>query len=372
MDYELLRSKLPPTDQRALDDLWAQTAGNTQPLYLSIAGAFSTGKTTLLNSLLGENLLPVALEETTTLPTFVEFSETRRYELVAANEVIEIKPKKFATVIRQPPAESIFLMVGLPIDWIRGITIIDLPGLGSMNGRNREYSSEYLRQSDAVIYLISSLGATKDDLTNLSLLRTHGKKVFVGVAKWDVVLEAANLRENLPDLASLAEMIHYETGLKVSLTPLNRLGLGQEAVLDFIQKVKTERQTVLMERFLAEARPVIQRFIDHCNEAIHILGSNSEDQLRENHNVLVAEKQILNEMRRAAKLQYVEETRTLFKQWDKNCEELTVQLRDKLHQAGKQWLDKNGEEAYLNQGEAALKEMLAQAALFGQSLSNAP
>ena len=71
-----LKSRLPEHWQAALDELAASTLQAATPLWLTLVGGFSVGKSSLLNTLLGEPLLFTAKEETTALPTFLEYGES--------------------------------------------------------------------------------------------------------------------------------------------------------------------------------------------------------------------------------------------------------------------------------------------------------
>ena len=114
MDYQNFQELLPDGARPKLDEIWARTAGSDATLTLCVAGAFSTGKTSLLNSLLGETILPVALEESTTLPTFIGFGETPRFRLLAGDEVREVPRENLAAVITAPPEGAQLLDVSLP------------------------------------------------------------------------------------------------------------------------------------------------------------------------------------------------------------------------------------------------------------------
>ena len=115
MDYSRLRERLPQTDRERFDALWEQTGGNASPLHACLAGAFSTGKTTLLNTLIGSALLPVAQEETTALPTFVEYAPAPRCELAGTGGVIQIMPEDLPAIITSPPQEVRLVSIGLPL-----------------------------------------------------------------------------------------------------------------------------------------------------------------------------------------------------------------------------------------------------------------
>ena len=159
MDYSRLRECLPQTDRERFDALWEQTGGNTAPLHACLAGAFSTGKTTLLNTLIGSALLPVAQEETTALPTFVEYAPALRCELTGTDGVTPITPEALPAIITNPPQEARLISVGLPLPWLQGLCLVDLPGYGfaRTGGKHRQawsdFISEYVTESPHLVLL---------------------------------------------------------------------------------------------------------------------------------------------------------------------------------------------------------------------------
>lgn len=369
MDYARLREPLPQAERERFDALWEQTGGNVSPLHVCLAGAFSTGKTTLLNTLIGNALLPVALEETTALPTFVEYAPTPRYELAGTDGVTRISPADLPTLITTPPQEARLVSVGLPLPWLQGLCLVDLPGSGSLDDRNHEYSREQLRQADAVVYLLDPRGPTRDDISNLTLLHTRGKKVLLGIAQWDRVEEAAAHGEKKPDLAAWAANILYQTGLECSPCPVSRNGLGRERVIDFLQQAAREQRDLRLRRFVAEARPVLTGMLEQRQEAVDMLAADTEDAQRQHHEALLQQKRELLDIRQKAENRKQEETRDILQRWDSACEELSIQLEEGLRASAAQWTDKAGEDAFLERGETLLRETLAQAAVQGQTLS---
>ncbi len=369
MDYIRLREHVPQADCERFDTLWEQTGGNHSPLQVCLAGAFSTGKTTLLNTLLGRDLLPVAQEETTALPTFVEYAATQHYDLVSTNSVTPITPENLRAVITNPPQNGRLISIGLPLSWLQGLCIVDLPGSGSLEGRNHEYTREQIRQADAIIYLLAARGPSSEDITNLTLMHTRGKKVFIGVAHWDLVEEAVARGEKEPDLAAWAADIMYKTGLECSLCPISRTGLGQEQVITFLRQAAQDLSDLRMQRFVAEARPVLTGMIEQRQEAISMLAAETEEAQRQNHEVLMQQKRELLETRQRAESRKQEETQDILQSWDSGCEQLSIQLEEGLHSSAEKWTQKEGEEQFLERGETLLRGTLAQAAALGQSLS---
>lgn len=369
MDYSRLRERLPQTDRERFDALWEQTGGNASPLHACLAGAFSTGKTTLLNTLIGSALLPVAQEETTALPTFVEYAPAPRCELAGTGGVTQIMPEDLPAIITRPPQEVRLVSIGLPLPWLQGLCLVDLPGSGSLDERNHEYSREQLRQADAVVYLLAPRGPSRDDIRDLTLLHTHGKKVLLGVAQWDLVEAAVARGEKAPDIAAWAADILYQTGLECTPCPVSRTGLGREQVIGFLQQSARELRDLRLRRFAAEARPMLTGMLEHCEEAADVLAADTEKVRQRHHEELLQQKQELLETRRQAGKRRQEETQALLQRWDSGCEELSIQLEEGLRASAEQWTDKDGEESFLERGETLLRETLAQAAVLGQTLS---
>jgi len=63
---------LPSPWSQVAQDLAQEILESQGPLHVVLVGAFSVGKSSLINTLIGEKLLPSAREETTALPTFIE------------------------------------------------------------------------------------------------------------------------------------------------------------------------------------------------------------------------------------------------------------------------------------------------------------
>lgn len=77
--------QLPENWHAAVVELANATLKTESPLRLILVGLFSVGKSSLINMLIEENLLQTALEETTALPTFIEYGNRREIQLVGSD-----------------------------------------------------------------------------------------------------------------------------------------------------------------------------------------------------------------------------------------------------------------------------------------------
>ncbi len=139
------------------------------PLRVAIAGRVKAGKSTLLNALVGERLAPTDAGECTRLVTV--YREGLGYAVRALLRNGRIEPLAFRRdgaleieLGRLTVGEIDRLDVAWPSSTLREITLIDTPGLASIDDANSARTQEFLAlgenrssEADAVIYLMRHL-----------------------------------------------------------------------------------------------------------------------------------------------------------------------------------------------------------------------
>lgn len=154
-------------DQRRLRDV-ARDLGEMFFL-VAVIGEFNAGKSTFINAVLGDALLPMGITPT-----------TEAIELVRYGESAQRKP----TVSED----------GRLREWVHpntgaaGVAIVDTPGTGSVFARHDEIAKEFLHRSDLVIFLISAKRAFADtERMYLDLAQQYGKKAIVVINQIDLL-----------------------------------------------------------------------------------------------------------------------------------------------------------------------------------------
>jgi Dynamin family len=140
------------------------------PLRVAIAGRVKAGKSTLLNALVGERLAPTDAGECTRLVSW--YRRGPRYEVMAKlknghEKVLEFRRDEGALNVMLngvPESDVQFLDVRWPASALERVTLIDTPGLASLNDENSRRTREFLDHdgdhapdADAVIYLMRHL-----------------------------------------------------------------------------------------------------------------------------------------------------------------------------------------------------------------------
>ena len=157
------------------------------PLRVAIAGRVKAGKSTLLNALVGERLAPTDAGECTRLVS--TYHEGLGYAVLAVMRDGSTRPLTFrrsegALEIEldgQDIAAVDRLDVAWPASTLHRMTLIDTPGLASINDENSVRTREFLAlgedrssDADAVIYLMRHLHRTDADFLDAFLDRSVG------------------------------------------------------------------------------------------------------------------------------------------------------------------------------------------------------
>ncbi len=196
--------------QRQLTDLNSRLSEGR--FHLAVLGQFKRGKSTLLNALAGESILPVGVVPLTAAPTFIEYGDTPRvtisYQDHRESEVFSgTSPAersaflaKFVTEEGNPKNEKRVVEVTafLPDPMLAaGVVLIDTPGIGSTYRHNTLSTLNFLDQCDAALFLISAdPPITEVELDFLRQVRQQVPRLFFVLNKIDY-LDASELEQAL-------------------------------------------------------------------------------------------------------------------------------------------------------------------------------
>ncbi len=202
---------------------------------LVILGAFKRGKSTLINALMGEAVLPTSIIPLTSVVTILGYGERLEIRVHFQNgQRTVITREELAAYITEKgnPRNQKGVReveIAYPSDYLRdGVRIIDTPGVGSIYSHNTEVAYNYLPQVDAAVFVVTvdpPLSAAEEDF--LKDIREYGHKLFFVLNKIDYVAEA----ERQEALDFTAEVLRGNLATqKVMIFPLSaKLGLEGKA-----------------------------------------------------------------------------------------------------------------------------------------------
>lgn len=131
--------------------------------YVACIGQFKRGKSTLLNALVEDQILPTGVVPITTVPTVLRFGETRRARVrFAKGAWTEVAPEELTQYVSEEhnpenakgvAGVEVFVPSPLLVD---GMCLVDTPGLGSVFTGNTAATQAFVPHVDAAIVVVGA------------------------------------------------------------------------------------------------------------------------------------------------------------------------------------------------------------------------
>jgi GTP-binding protein EngB required for normal cell division len=268
-----------------LSDLHRRLVGNR--FQLAVLGQFKRGKSTLLNALLGEEVLPTAVVPLTAIPTFLIAGASRRIvatyrggrveETEAANaEALRTSLAELVTEDANPENRKEVTRVEayLPSPLLAcGVVLVDTPGVGSTFRHNTDAANAVLPECDAALFVVSpDPPITEVEIEYLHRIQETVGRVVVILNKIDTVslddrtLSLSFLKQTLDaqrDLEPLERIfcLSAKNGLRAKRTGddnmLSESGLAalETYLQDFLAR---DKRAVLEDAVARKARTILQ------------------------------------------------------------------------------------------------------------------
>jgi small GTP-binding protein len=237
---------------------------DTNTFNLVVVGQFKRGKTSLINALLGADILPVAVVPLTSIATVMTYGETLRIKVYFNDgNVAEIRPEsipEYVTEKGNPRNVKAVneVVVTYPSRYLKGgVRLIDTPGVGSIYQHNTDVAYRYLPKSDAVLFLLSvDQPMSKSEIDFLNDVREYSNRIFFLLNKADH-LDEKDLSESIDFQKNV---LREATGTEVRIFPLSaKLALDGELrkSADMIQKSLLPQFSERLNTFLMEEKGMV-------------------------------------------------------------------------------------------------------------------
>lgn len=193
---------------------------------LLVLGEFKRGKSTLINALLGQNVMPTGVLPLTSVVTIVSYGATAQLTLMRNDGKREIATidmiGDYVTEERNPHNVKgiASVEIELPSDFLKatGVRIVDTPGIGSVHDHNTEATVSFLPNADAALFLFSAdQPASRQEFDFLKLASKHAVRFFFVQNKIDHLSQSEKDASN----AFLAQVLLNELGSRPALYALS-------------------------------------------------------------------------------------------------------------------------------------------------------
>jgi GTP-binding protein EngB required for normal cell division len=326
---------------------------------LAVLGQFNRGKSSLMNAIMGRQILPTGVLPLTSAITVLKFGS--REQLVVERKGWSLPQTApfsalagFVTQQGNPGNEKRVerVCVELPLPFLRrGLEFVDTPGVGSAVDANTATTMAFLPRCDAALFVTSvDTPLTVLETELLSRLRQYVRKIIFVINKTDL-LAAPECREVVAYIAEALQRQMGTSSLKVYATSSRRglaaklagdqeayrqSGLGplEEAISSFLA---VEKSSTFLVAVLDKAAAIASHELQELDVAGQAQGISSES-LREKSSQLEDRFRQLNEDRDRGLLQLREQaqqhaTKTIDAEFRAFLSEQTPLVLEQLHRA---------------------------------------
>ncbi|GJP70481.1 hypothetical protein CLOP_g1417 [Closterium sp. NIES-67] len=214
---DLLRAACPDMAEiQLLEDSLARLG---EPFLVVVVGEFNSGKSSLVNALLGDAFLKVGVVPTTNEITLLRHHDLSPSSLLRARAATAASASaaSAAAAGSQQGAEAgraaARAVVGrvaveeqrhpdghmirfLPADLLKQMNVVDTPGTNVILERQQRLTEEFVPQADLVLFVLSAdRPLTESEVSFLRYIRQWGKKVVFALNKVDALSSPADVRE---------------------------------------------------------------------------------------------------------------------------------------------------------------------------------
>lgn len=165
---------------------------------LAVLGQFKRGKSSLMNAIIGRELLPTGVLPLTSAITVLKYGPVERFIVRYENSGLpdEVPLSLLADYVTEKGNPSNrkqvqTAYVELPVPFLRrGVEFVDTPGVGSAIAANTTTTYSFLPECDAVLFVTSvDTPLTSLEIAFLKDIREYVAKIFFVINKIDLVAE---------------------------------------------------------------------------------------------------------------------------------------------------------------------------------------
>ena len=205
---------------------------------LVVAGEFNSGKSSFINALLGERVLPEGVTPT-----------TDRINLL-----------RHGPAVAEQQLEAYLLERTHPAELLREITMVDTPGTNAIIRRHEELTRDFIPRSDLVLFVTSAdRPFTESERGFLEQIRQWGKKIVFVINKIDILDNPEDraqvsgfVRENAtallgeePKIFPLSARLAMDARIKGTEADWERSGFG--AMEEYLERTLDQEERVRLK-----------------------------------------------------------------------------------------------------------------------------
>lgn len=243
-----------------------------------ILGEFKRGKSTFVNALLGENILPTDVIPTTATINSLMWSEEKKTYVVKTDGKVEVGESSLQFLNKYVASEDFdvdkikYLKVGYPAEILKNnIVIVDTPGVSDINEHRVQVTYDFIPRADAVIFLLdatSPLKRTEKEFIDEHLIKLGIDRVLFIANKFDNIDEEDE-EEVIEDIEKRLRNSFKKNDQQNAFKELSLVPMSSKMALE---GVRINDQELIIKSGLAQVRDKILDVVEK--------GSMAEEKLQ--------------------------------------------------------------------------------------------
>ncbi len=264
---------------------------------LVVLGEFKRGKSSLINALLQARIVTTNITPETVTINEIHFgpetklqiclSDGGRVELASE----ELSAAKLEPILKELAAPVSYVHVQAPVEWLRGIRLVDTPGMGDLLRKFDRQVVDYLPTADALIYVTTSdapFSEQERDFLRVTIMPQDFPRILFVVNKLDIATTPedvervlAHAREKLASLfpessllgiSALDEIARLEGRARPNAAHAEQLAARfEELRTQLYDIIVLNRHVIQMDRvgdLLVESLRLLQTRVNRMREAL--------------------------------------------------------------------------------------------------------
>ena len=258
--------------------------------HLVVVGEFNHGKSSFVNALLGESVLPVGVTPTTAAIHHLKYAEKPESTVVYQSGKRESIPfgdtRKFAVNGGTSVDEVDYLEVGYPAGLLKErVLLVDTPGVNDLSLQRADITYSYIPRADAVLFLLDAgqiLKESERQFLQEKLLKASRDKIVFVITKWDILDEEEKKEALAYARAQLANLVKDPVVFPISAeTALQGGGMERSGMPELLSHLTTflaeERGRILLDNALGEGLNVANLLAKGIDARRRSLGMKAEE-----------------------------------------------------------------------------------------------
>jgi len=307
---------LAKEEQEPVDNLLSMAREQliTNCFNLVILGQFKRGKTTLINSLIGKEILPSSVVPLTSMVTILRFGEELRCNIFmedGSEKNVRIEELSDYVTEKGNPKNIRGVRcarIEYPSPFLKeGILLIDTPGVGSTFMHNTETTYDFLDHLDAALFLMSAdVPISQVEKELIDTIKGSTQKIFFVLNKIDNLIP-----KEIEEIIAFNKQVLEEMGVTVDeILPIsarealkakkanNDIQLSQSGLLNLAntlgQFLSSEKGKIVLNTTISKTQRFISRKLSQIaieKKTMEASGEELEDKINTFHKLVTNLKQ---------------------------------------------------------------------------------